>query len=504
MLPWAAFCYFYPINDDIAILTSLADIMLDGGKIGIDYYDSNPPFSIVLYAPVVLLHDLTGLSLHISALVWSAAWVVWAVWTSALLLRLIFPQHPQDRIVILSSFILAATILSSTSFGERDHIVALALFPFSLLQFCYFRNIKVPRLLQALILIPGTFVILVKPHHGLFPTIFLVARLIRNRNFFGFYRQPDFIALALGVLLYIAIVAIFFSAFITTILSDVLAYYVPESYYRTNLLKVIAVPVLTLPFWLVFQRQNISSERREISNLLALGAVLSAFCFFIQGKGFYYHLLPAVTFLACLGSYGLYVFLPVFLKKNIGPTPALALAAVIFYIITPFPATKVLYTDLQNLPLKKILTGSCPQSPCPFFIITYLNIIYLDVFYFGDTHAVRMPGPWFLPTVLEKIHYGSPEEKAKAQAVMEKYKRYYAEDLLRNKPDVIILPKIKGFDVGETPFFKEILLSGEAFEKIWRNYEDKGPVKIRPSDYYDSATHPAFTEDYQLYIRKPD
>ncbi len=68
---------------------------------------------------------------------------------------------------------IAGTEAFLADFGQRDQLVALSMLPFVLGQVILTRRIDCPRALLAAVFAVGAVLVLLKPHNGLLPVVFL-------------------------------------------------------------------------------------------------------------------------------------------------------------------------------------------------------------------------------------------------------------------------------------------------------------------------------------------
>ena len=124
-LIWLTMLFTYSINADNAVLTEFARRMLAGGSYGIDYIDTNPPYNIFLYVPVVLLSYI-GIPVYHGIIIFTLALLALSCWLSWRILKAFEFISQEERIVFLGAFVLSAIAMGHIAFGERDQMTLLA------------------------------------------------------------------------------------------------------------------------------------------------------------------------------------------------------------------------------------------------------------------------------------------------------------------------------------------------------------------------------------------
>ncbi|MBU0858578.1 MAG: hypothetical protein KJ667_01455, partial [Alphaproteobacteria bacterium] len=216
----------HAINYDIAWLAIAAERLLQGGSMLRDAYEPNPPLSIIFMMPPVLLSWITPLPLYICTTLYSTIIIFGSTLLCHALLRRLDFLDRHDVNIFCAAYLCAMIVFPSIDYGERDHLVLAGVMPFMLWQIAFTFKRPLPPRLTSAILIVGPLFVLLKPHFGLLPTLLLLHRTIIQRRLFSIIRDPDFIALAVGVVIYITVTLLFFNDYVTQILPAVLSIYI--------------------------------------------------------------------------------------------------------------------------------------------------------------------------------------------------------------------------------------------------------------------------------------
>lgn len=493
------FQFQYSINADNAALLEFARRLLAGGISGVDFYDPNPPLSILTYVPAVLLAEIYGLPLWHSLTLYGLALIVISALLSCLILRRFTFLEKEEASLITAMFLIGAVFIGNIFFAERDHLIAIGLLPLLLAQFAINKKYAIPAAVLYPALVLGAVAVLIKPHFGLMPVLMIAHRALQERKLKSIFKI-DFIILAIATLAYGAICFIFFRDYIFSQLPDAMNFYVqltsPESL-KTLLIPAASAATLLMVATLIFCSPG---PKRD----LVLTLNIAAFCFIIafaaQLKGFYYHLIPAILFLFVAVTALLAKIL-----KNYRPLLLvwLPLALLIFTPVRPaFPT----HEEYKSLPLSQILSG-CVQ-PCSFLVVNdHAFMAYETALYSNSFHASRFISLWFEPMLACGYAGHNPAlTGSELDRLYTKYARMVTEDIERYNPSVLILTKTPDIcpDDHELPFdFGEFFGNYEPFANEWRNYRFDQEIQFDRTLYFagTSADKPHMM-NFDVYRRR--
>lgn len=482
------------ITADTLWLCEAASRLLAGEKMSLSYYDPNPPLSVILYVPVALIAKSGLLSVHHAVFWYTFALIAGAAVATYRILRAFPHLDKNDCATIAVALLIANTVMTSTAYTERDHIIGAWLVPFLLTQIAMTKNWPVPPALKHVTLIIGALLILVKPHHGLIPTLVILHRFTTQKRI-SFWKDADFIYLAIAVISYAAAVAVAFPDFVTVILPDILMLYgsvnidfvlAKSGYY--GLLCVAALLIAAVvgrTSWLVY--------------LLLFAALISVIPFLVQMRGYHYHILPALALFWCgvalLGK----EFLQRFMPSALALLLVTAIMTVFSFKATPARVFMPTYEQYKTLPLAEKL-ADC-EAPCPVFVLNdHIEITHQTALYTGKPWASRFASYWFVPGIfhLEKT---APED---FERLRHKYALMAAEDLEHYKPKRVLLGEFKIQD--DQTFNYMMLFKGEPeFKKAWAHYRHTGEFTMPQNVYFPrSKQFHDHKITYQVYERISD
>lgn len=502
---WVYLTYPLLMSDNNAVLILFAERFLDGGTFGQDVFDTNPPLSILIYTPVVVMKQVLGVPYHAGNFLYPLCLLGLSLYLSVKALSSFAPNRlsPTIKTLILSLFVLGVTLGSPQSWGERDMLAFLGLFPFALTVFARTYTSKQPgNTFTLLASLMGGLLVLLKPHFGLFIAILFLHRMFAHKRIIGSLLSIEFLTpLALTLLYALSLVTVF-SGFSQEILPDVLKLYSNAPIHAATLYQFsIIIGVLTLIIWGL-------SETKFKSTTLFWIRFFSAFTlcaligYFAQSKGLFYHLIPAKTAFLILGTLALTAYLETFSKVK----PYAALISFLVACTSFF----LFFSPLQNfnrvsafdtLPFTEILEETCPETQkCRAFIMhEALNGVPVTHLYGNVEMGSRFSSLWWLAPIVEN---GEPTLK-------EKYGTLLAQDLRTYKPHVLILAQTaygaQSHDKAQKAFNLEAYFSDNPnFKKAMRLYKKTDARLFNPSVYYRGTAlyAPDRTLNYDIYLRK--
>lgn len=511
--PWLYVQSQAMLNGNVTWLLIAAERMLDGQTMSLSIYETNPPLSILLYAPHILFMKIASLPPEVGPLILTATMIFLSILASAVILRRYEYLNTLERHTILVAQTATLTYLSAIYFMDREHLMLIAMIPFLLAQIGLTDKIFIPRRILWPVLIAGTFTILVKPQYGILPAALLLHRLIVHKTW-KIALHPDFITLATGTLLYAAAILIFFSDYLNIILPDVLEYYIGSSdkFQTLRLFKIHFIMYIAL-FLFDLLTTDLDKSKKRLLLILELCALLALIPLLVQMKGYYNHLLPAFgLFIISLALSVLFRLERwVFKQKSaailymIAPIAVLCLTGLKIKPAWNYPKGH----EIRSLPVARYLSENC-SSPCTFFAFHGdIETINPTAFYTGHTHGTRFPSYWYLPGMLSQIKHeaSSPnsKENEKLQEDRVRYGRFAAEDLKNFSPDLLLIgTNIDIMGQGEFFDYVDFFSINDDFKKtLSENYIKTGTFNFDRAEYFrGTSLSQTFILTYDVYKRK--
>ena len=294
---------------DVAWLIDCDERWLAGAVPYRDFFEINPPASLLLYLPAVAAAKLLGVSSEAAVTAFGFLAAAAAIGLSAAILR-----RAAGPAVLLAA-IVAFVALPGQTFCERDHLAALFGVPFLSLALARAERAPVP-LALALIAGAGAGVMAaIKPPYaliGLMLAAYVWLRVGRR----AVLKAPEYyVAAALG-LAYLACVEPVFPYYVANALPIGVNVYLPA---RESLIALLASPGALLALLILSTAALAAGARGRSSGfaVAALATLGAAAAYLIQGKAWVYQAVPAMMFATLAGGFAC----------EAGPRRPLALAA---------------------------------------------------------------------------------------------------------------------------------------------------------------------------------
>jgi hypothetical protein len=510
LIPWLFIAAPQSINADNFLLADAMARWLHGMTMTEGLYYPNPPLCFLIYLPPVLLHEWLAVPLHYGIFAWALALL--AAWSAALfaVLRRWDFLGPLETRVLLASFIAANSIMFITFFGEKDQMIGMALAAFTMVQLSLTFRLPCGKRLSWAVLAAGAVFILVKPHHGLLPTLLILHRAMRQRRLSALW-DPDAVCLAAATVLYVAGIFAFFPEYVTQILPDTVRFYVPRKDFAAIALMTVRYGAagLALAAVAAFFVRKSPLPQRNFAAFLGFATLVSLVPYVVQGHGYVYHLQPANTFLWM----GMGLLTMMWLRDDsklplVSCVVAMAAMVDAAWVASvkdrPLPPT---HAEYRQLPLVR-MAADCGQPHCAVFIFNSNEEIALKISYYAKADlASRFGAYWFLAQMkFEQNELENGRSAGMTRAEIERYRHKFAkmtaEDLARWKPGLALIGRFP-IMLGEEPFDLPAYFGDDQdFAREWAHYRKTGTVTARYDDYLpDTVRNKGSTLTYDVWRR---
>ncbi len=471
------------IPGDVAWLSLAAEKFLNGEKMTDSFHDNNPPLCYLIYIPVALLASIG--SLPVAAFIYSAGMVLLFGGLLVLVAHKGQALRGSGLAALIIGYLLPFAFLFQGEFGNKDYLIAAALPPFLMAQFVITgqKGRVTHNGYLWLVCALATPFILLKPHYGLLPVCLLLHRFITGRGV-RVLRDPDFICLSIGTLLYALICYIWFQDFFREIFwgvsvqlyADVV---MNQVFQRAALMAVLSVCMLVLAFF-----SDTQDADKKITMMLGLMALASVVPFATQMKGFSLHMIPYVC-LFCTASLVLAMQYAHRDIVRIGGLMMVILAACAF----SFTTVQATPSDFRDADFSRSLQTHMIGNASFLMQDSTTNIAMPLSVYTQKQHASRFSSLWFVAYLADKPN--SP--------LTTRYLTMMAEDLNRYKPGVVLLY--------HDPRPRDDLLKFSAmhadFQQAWAAYRHVAVVPYDVHEFYKRAgTLGSSYRAYDLYVRR--
>lgn len=282
--------WFVPEITDISWIFVMCEKILAGEHLYTDIMETNPPMTVLMYMPTVLLSHIVRLSPELLeiALVSLLAWSVIA-WTSRLL-------HASGQIQSIARYRVIATLgfvlLPLGCFSEREHIALLVTLPVIAITAARADGYRVDWRIALIAGLGEGFAATIKPQLVL-PVLLMVGyAVIRTRSLRAPFRLEHWIGAAIAAA-YLASVYAFFPDYLTRMMPLLMETYRPVRYPLSNIAGAEGAIVfyLMVVALVALRGRGVLAPRLMMPLLAAIGYFGS---YVEQSKGWPYHLYPAI------------------------------------------------------------------------------------------------------------------------------------------------------------------------------------------------------------------
>lgn len=442
----------------------VAQRMLHGERLyGPELLESNPPLIMwLMLLPAALTRVL---HLPITFLFKSGVVLVGAL-VSILSVRLLRRRAMNSNASTYSSLFIFLVIfgaMPARDFGQRDHLLSLLCLPYILA--AALEISERPRNLRRAVLLLIGFAaglgVALKPHHLLLVLAVETTLLVKRRAISSLLR-PELLALSGTLLLYLAAICLLTPDYLTTILpllrgtywaiGDLTAAQLLTESLQLHILAAITVTLVCVRGW---------HRRCAPAPLLVLAGMAGTVAYYLQGTGWYYQQLPALSFFALALWFGLEMELST-LSKRLG-LPKWSPAAILGLVVLSLSLTAFFSgynlrqplsfpSGLSDTPDPKLLDGLAPGTPVA-ILSTVVDDTIPPVFTRHLLWAQRTNNLWVLPAILlnESPAPGTtPRHQIPPERLMELDRaqhRWMVEDLNRWKPRRILVARCQAPEV---------------------------------------------------------
>ncbi len=388
--------------------------------------------------------------------------------TSLYLLRR-FPSPPAKmRLWALAfAFVCVFGAIPARDFGQRDHLLAVLFLPYVLAAALDAETSPAPSRLRlwmriAIGIVAGVGISL-KPHHLLVPAAIEAALLLkrsRTQNTLRAILRPAPVALLATCVAYLAAIRLLTPLYLTAILPILRDTYwaighltLPQLIGESIELHVLAAVNLAL-FFTVGRRRS-----RPLNLLLLVAGAASTVAYYLQGTGWYYQQIPALSFFSlalCLQLIDLaedhHLSLPIWTPKA---AAALSVIAVIltahfsgYTLARPFTFP----SGLSDVPDPSLFRGLPAGTPVA-ILTTVVDDSVPPIFTNGLLFAQRENNLWTLPAILRNESPAAPGDPGRLippqrLAELDRLQHaWMAEDLAYWHPPLILIQRCQAPDV---------------------------------------------------------
>lgn len=495
------------IFGNISWLLIAAERLLNGDNILNHIYETNPPLSILIYTPHILVTKITSIPTPLASFWGTSIMAFISLCLSANIIKFYKFLDTTEKYLLTAVIFIATTLLMGIFLSEREHLILIWLIPFILCQFAITEKIDIPKYVLIPSLAIGAIFILVKPHYGIIPTVLLLARMIQHRKFIKIIFDADFLILSIATLGYVISIFLFLPDYIYTILPDVIHLYAqPAPLHNVlNTAKNYAI-IAFIPFLFEITMDDIKDNKKRFLNTFYICLLFSFIPYFVQMKGYQNHLLPVYGFTMLSLAASIILRLDKMPKNAIttifAPSSVLLCVLAFSLYFSPLSMQTLKHKDAQDLSVTKYIQKECP-TPCTFFAFhSDIEIFNPLSIYTKTEHGTRFPAFWFLPVIFGELESDDEQVRRKAEELQSKYTNYVAQDLQHYKPDMLLI--IDEVPLGDRNLkFNEFFANTQVMEILNNDYKKYDKFVFSDKEYYKGTTFsgPEGGYKYDVYKR---
>jgi hypothetical protein len=491
---------FVILNEDVTFLILAAERLISGGKFGSEVLEVNTPIAVLIYLPAALLHRLTLWRIDfVSDLLTAIEVLALVLFANRLLRRALEgdqPSEAHDQATFITAATIYALLLPAYQFGQRDYLVIALLLPYLALITGLRRNRPMSRGSAILVGVLAGLALMIKPHYVLVLPALWWPRW-RGQRLGVLVRSPDVLAvIATGILLS-AVSLLLFSEWIGVAVLA-MRYYVGTSRPLFDLILEVAqydtsgwgAYLLALLAWRY--GASIPSALRDFIGLLLKVAPVLLLVFFVQKKGFAYHLVPfdTVSMVAALtAGFGI---LSRFRAGIVGAAVMSGgLSAVMALATWSAAAQRVAPADVAAHPMLRAIVASDRGGGISFLSTSHTPAIHATVL-FGTQWGLRSAALWALPAIeiklseagisLRDLKPAVANDQLVADAIW--YRHSIVADLIHYRPDiVVVLRSDRSPDATPDLHILDFLSGDPAFSQVWRQFTPAGVFEVGDRSY---------------------
>ena len=302
LLPWISIAILFAAaivlrhvlaaNTDVSWLLTVGERVLDGQRLYVDVFETNPPMAVLVYMPGIAIARALGLPVEVvtDSLMFAAIFVSLAI-VARILKNSSVLEGGKSWLTPLAFAVLA--IVPMQAFGQREHIAVVELLPLLAVYAVRMKG-EAPSGWMAVIAGCGAgLAVSFKPHFaiGIFCAVSCLA--IYARSWKAVFAPENLIAVAITLLSATSVIA-FFPEFFT-----IAGPLVRDIYLSVGLSFLALLEKPALPIWGVAILATIVLKRHDKIDaaclLLLVTSLGFAAVFFLQRRGWPYHSYPMIA-----------------------------------------------------------------------------------------------------------------------------------------------------------------------------------------------------------------
>ena len=428
-------------NVDVSWLLIVCDRLLEGARLNTDMLETNPPFSIWLYMPFMLLERLVGgraeLWLTLGVICLSLA----SLFTSARILARVDPVYRQPSALwVAAGALFMILCFMPDQFGQREQFALIGILPWLALQCARQRmpNFAAGSHVERIVAGLGAgVVVMVKPPHFalalILPSLFLA---VQRRSLKPLFVTENLLGAGI-VVVYVASIAIFDRAYFDEVLLFLREIYLPLRVPLVDNLASWPKIVLLLAAAIVIATGGMRTMHWDMKILLAsaLGFIPA---FLIMGKGWPNHAIPMVV-IAMIAFGVLLLRFGGFQSAAIIRKAALVFGCALIVQITIRAQYSALTTDDQPIERSAAAIRGTIENPTIVSIGGQMQVAHPLTRLVGGNFISRQSSAWAVSNAdLLARDAGDSGQKQKLEGIRDQLIGEHAIEIVAKKPDIVL------------------------------------------------------------------
>ncbi|MGO4567287.1 hypothetical protein AB4Z52_19960 [Rhizobium sp. 2YAF20] len=279
---------------DTSWLITESERMLAGQRLYVDVIDNNPPFSLWLFMPAMMLSQWAGVAPEIGIYLYTCLAVIVGLGLAAVIVQRAGFAETRALLRLLPLFVALFVIFPGNAFTERDYVGTVLFLP--LLAIMAWRADTTRSTAPGIALIVaaglcGSILVLVKAYYVvvcILPALYVAWCRRDLRSLFA----PENCIIAIVGILYVALVYLLHPEFMWDILPQVVDVYMGTGNSVAVALSYAPVYLmLLLLLWIVTPRESVT----PLAAVTLLASLAATIPLVYQGKGWPYHAFPAIS-----------------------------------------------------------------------------------------------------------------------------------------------------------------------------------------------------------------
>ncbi|MDE1154491.1 MAG: hypothetical protein PW735_02045 [Acidobacteriaceae bacterium] len=444
----ALLAYLPAAGHDQLWLLYVATHILHGEKLyGPTLLESNPPLIVWLSLLPAWIAQLLSIE---SSTVGKALVLALQAGIASLSLRLLRLQgrvlSPTQRAALLFVFLVVFNVLPARDLGQRDYLLALLTLPYVLATASNATRADLPSTLLAVL----GFAL--KPQQALVPLVLETYLLLQTRSLRPLRRAAPW-AFLLGAALYFLLIQTLTPAYLTHVLP-----LLRETYWAFGhrtlpqlLLDALELHLLLAAVLLLYVR---SRTRTPQATSLLLASLAATCGYYLQGTGWYYQQLPALTFSSLALAELLLQQIPAWQIRTPHwlPRATLALGLLAVALTTHFMGYP--FTRERSFAIESpdpSFFRNLPEGSAVMTVTTTVDDVVMPAERWHLTIAQRYPHYWMLPALLRNEDGTAPPAhrltSPQLQQLAATQRRYFLEDLEHFHPALLLINRCEAPEI---------------------------------------------------------